>query len=302
MINNVPEAAIATSEWILKQAKKSNAQSLVLGISGGVDSAVVAGLCVRTGIETIGVIMPCHSSQSSIDRAEEVIKTFNLRRHFVDLAAAHASIKAQVGAGLDQEEFDSPSSKLVFSSDSAMRSCLRAPTLDYVSKWYGGIIVGTGNRDEDEVTRYFQKRGDGAVDISPIAKFHKSEIYQLASHLGVPNSVIAATPSADLWGPDSGQADEKELGITYPEIEWAMQFSQKYSKIPLFATGGVSAVHFLDALNMAGKLGVSVSERQREVLFRLTKMEESSRHKANPNLPVFDARTELGLDLEPVGI
>jgi len=291
MIKDVRDAVEATSEWILKQARKSQASALIVGISGGVDSAVVAGLCQKTLLAVIGVLMPCHSSPSSIDRGEEVVKRFCHFRHLVDLSEAHASISSQVHATITGIEIPKP-------ADAALRSCLRAPTLDFVSKVYNGIIVGTGNRDEDEVTRYFQKRGDGCVDISPIAKYHKSEIYQLGQFLNVPDSVMTATPSADLWGPDSGQEDEKELGISYDEIEWAMQFAQKYSKIPLFVSGGVSSVHFHDALAMATKLRLDISPRQRDVIYRLAALEEKSRHKANPNLPVFDARAELGLDSE----
>lgn len=295
MIRNLDQASLATVEWILKRAAISGAKSLVLGVSGGVDSAVVAGLCARTGLTTVGVIMPCHSSPSSIDRAEEVIKQFGLDRQFVDLQFAFESIAKQVDDGSD-----SPSSEIARSTGGALRSCLRAPTLDYVSKLYGGIIVGTGNRDEDEVTRYFQKRGDGCVDISPIAKFHKSEIYQLAKFLGVPASVINAVPSADLWGPDAGQEDEKELGLTYNEVEWGIQFAQKYSSIPLSTTGGVSAMQLHDSVSTASIRGIDLSERQRHVLFTLAKLESASRHKMNPSLPVFDARAELGLDVEPV--
>jgi NAD+ synthetase len=239
--------------------------------------------------------MPCHSSPASIARAEEVIKQFGLKRHFVDLAAAHDTIVSQVTPDIKKEEVTSRDRNWVYG---ALRSCLRAPTLDFVSKAYEGIIVGTGNRDEDEVTRYFQKRGDGCVDISPIAKFHKSEIYQLAQGLGVPVSVVTAVPSADLWGPDAGQEDEKELGIAYQEVEWAMQFAQKYSSIPLTTTGGVTAFQLRDALQMARKIGVEVSVRQAHVLTTLAHLEEISRHKANPALPVFDARVELSLDVE----
>lgn len=294
MIKDVKEAAEMTADWILRQAQRSHAGALVVGISGGVDSAVVAGLCRLTNLAPIvGVIMPCHSSPSSVARGHEVIKAFGLKEISVDLVDAFESISGQVRSFTDVDTEDQKSM-------GALRSCLRAPTLDFVAKISGGIIVGTGNRDEDEVTRYFQKRGDGCVDISPIAKFHKSEIYQLAKHLGVPDSVITATPSADLWGPDSGQEDEKELGITYAEIEWAMQFAQKYSQIPLSVTGGVSAVHFDDALDMAKKLKLEVTQHQREIIGQLSYMEEASRHKANPNLPVFDAREVLGLDRELV--
>ena len=296
MIRNLEEASLATVDWIVRRASVANAQALVLGVSGGVDSAVVAGLCARSGLSTVGVIMPCHSSPASILRADEVIKQFGIKRYFVDLQAAWESISSQVTAGGIPEI----SNGYELAYEGALRSCLRAPTLDFVSKLHKGIIVGTGNRDEDEVTRYFQKRGDGCVDISPIAKFHKSEIYQLAKFLLVPASVINAVPSADLWGPDSGQEDEKELGLTYDEVEWGIQFAQKHSRIPLSATGGVSAMQLDDCISTAAIRGIDLSGRQRQVLSTLSYLERASLHKANPSLPVFDARVELSLDSELV--
>lgn len=295
MIRDTKAAIDATVEWIHLRKRISGADALVLGVSGGVDSAVVAGLCALTSVKTVGVVMPCHSSPDSIVRADEVISVFGLYKHFVNLDAAYESISRQALGNHEAELLAGKNPNGVFG---ALRSCLRAPTLDFVGKAYNGLIVGTGNRDEDEVTRYFQKRGDGCVDISPIAKYHKSEVYQLAVALGVPASVIKAVPSADLWGPNSGQADEKELGMTYDEVEWGIQFAQRTSKIPLTATGGVSSMQFHDAVNMAGILGVSLSDRQRQILFDLSNLERKSRHKANPNLPVFDARVILNLDAE----
>lgn len=254
------------TEWIKDRAREANAQALVVGVSGGVDSAVVAALCKRTRISTVGVIMPCQSSPSSIARAREVTKLFTDVEHFVDLGGAFDSIVGQVKRDLNRP------------SAGALRSCLRAPTLDFVAKIYNGIIVGTGNRDEDEVTRYYQKRGDGCVDISPIAKLHKSEVYIVAKKLGVPWSVIDAVPSADLWGPDAGQTDEGQLGMSYKEIEWAIQLAQHNGQ-------DVSALDLLVA-----SLKPDLSERQKLVLRQLADMEVASRHKANPNIPVCKVR------------
>lgn len=290
MINDTEKAINIASEWIRDQADKACAKSLVLGISGGVDSAVVAGLCAKTGMPVFGVIMPCHSSPSSVQRAEEVIAQFGIRKYLVNLELAFDSITEQIVVNDGENKADKM-------AQGALRSCLRAPTLDFVSKVHNGIIVGTGNRDEDEITRYYQKRGDGCVDISPIAKFHKSEIYQLSQALEVPESVIRARPSADLWGPDSGQEDEKELQMTYAEIEWGMQFAARYSAIPLSVTGGnVTAAQIRDAFLLSRSHGVVLTGRQKIVLERLLAMETTSRHKSNPSLPVFQARTELDLD------
>jgi NAD+ synthase len=146
-----------------------------------------------------------------------------------------------------------------------------------VGKVYNGLIVGTGNRDEDEVTRYFQKRGDGCVDISPIAQLHKSEVYQLSEYLGVPQSILDATPTADLWGPDSGQTDEGQLGLTYKEVEWGIRQAE--------ASGGTRQEHFYAAALL------NYSDREKQVLTTLGVMEETSRHKENPSLPVCPIRS-----------
>lgn len=281
MIVNVEGLVQYVQNFIAMQARAANAESLVVGVSGGVDSAVVYALAAGTGLPVHGVVMPCDSTPSAMERAYEVLDTFGGNRTRVNLEDAFDSIKEQAfefrTAGIEI-----PASNQA-AAESALRSCLRAPTLDYVSKLYNGIIVGTGNRDEDEVTRYFQKRGDGAVDISPIAKLHKSEVYELARHLGVPESVINAVPSADLLGQDSGQEDEASLGMTYDEIEKATRIVEQ-----LF-DGRTQGEAFLEAVKIMKKLETK-NDRLIEVFTKLGHMEKNSRHKENPNLPVCNVR------------
>lgn len=292
MVKDLQGTVDFISGWIKEQAEGAHAKSLIVGISGGVDSALVAALCAKTGMLTVGVQMPCHSSPNSLARGQEVINAFKLQNfHTVNLEKAFDCIREQVAnfwASGDLTLNDpKPTQEAVerfqgAEATGALRSCLRAPTLDFVGKIYQGIIVGTGNRDEDEVTRYFQKRGDGCVDISPIAKLHKSEVYELSKFLGVPQSVLDAKPSADLWGPDSGQEDEKQLGLTYDEIEWGIRYAEEQvdgTRYEHFAIASVS----------------SVAERQASVLVKLAHMERSSRHKENPNLPVCNVRAYLNL-------
>lgn len=278
MIKDLEKTVTYISKWIADHAITAGAKTLVVGISGGVDSAVVAGICKRTGIQTIGVRMPCHSSASSLSRGQEVIDTFGLTGHTVDLEGAFDTIIRQLPLTAVDERV----------SRGSLRSCLRAPTLDFVGKIYEGLIVGTGNRDEDEVTRYYQKRGDGCVDISPIARLHKSEIYQLAEYLSVPRSVIDAVPSADLWGPDSGQTDESQLQMSYKEVEWGIRQAELHGG----TFGCVRKGHFDAALHSDAVW----SDREVSVLSKLGRMEEVSRHKENPGLPVCDVRAaHLGL-------
>lgn len=254
------------ASWIENKAREAGATSLIVGISGGVDSALVAGLCSMTSLPTWGVIMPCHSSSGAMVRAGEVIDKFKIKNHTIDLDEVFACITRQL---------PDPEKSRVNFCQGALRSCLRAPVLDYVAKLYNGIIVGTGNRDEDEVTRYYQKRGDGAVDISPIAKLHKSQVYELAREIGVPESVRNARPSADLWN-GLEHDDEDELGMTYREIEAGIKAAEKFSN-----GGDVSSTHLEQAA------GEDCADRERVVLLKLAEMEKSSRHKANPNIPIL---------------
>jgi NAD+ synthase len=266
------QAVVSTiRDWIKEKIQEANCEGAVVGLSGGADSALVAILCQEV-VPTHVVKMPCHSSPVSLARADELIAAFpNLIDYTVNLETAFESIKLQTTKKMDVMR----NGKMAVA---ALRSCLRAPTLDFVGKLTNSLIVGTGNRDEDEVTRYFQKRGDGCVDISPIAKLHKSEVWQLLKFSSCPKSIIDAVPSADLWGADSGQEDEKELGLTYEEIEWAIKFGDKTC---LFQDTTANWVNGGDLLNLTA--------RQLEVLKKVSHLEKISRHKAEMP-PVFNVR------------
>lgn len=277
MIKNLEGTADHISGWIKQKAREAHAKALVVGISGGVDSALVAALCKRTGLPTVGVMMPCHSSHDSSSRAKEVIQKFGLTSHEVKLDGAFEVISSQVGVKLD------PKSVAGKAAHGALRSCLRAPTLDYVGKIYSGLIVGTGNKSEDSSLRYYQKRGDGCVDISPIAQLYKSEVNELSKYLGIPASILNAVPSADLWGPDAGQTDESQLGMTYQEVEWGIRAAENH--------GGCYKEHFQKAKSSLPNL----THRQLKILEIIGEMELASRHKENPALPVCDVRSKPGL-------
>lgn len=276
MIKDYKKTADYISNWIKNYAINAKASTLVLGLSGGIDSALCALLCQRTGLPLVCVNMPCHSSPSAYNRAKAFADELGVQLLKVDLSVAHESINNQLSG---QADYDWSSN----GSAGGLRSCLRAPTLSFVAHSTNGLIVGTGNRSEDRITRYFQKFGDGCVDFSPIADLWKSEVYALFKYLAEEaagtmgagaKAIYDAKPTADLWGVDSGQEDEKELGISYDEIEWA---DREDVKTPLI---------FRETPPNVEPKFTNYTKRQQEILMTLWKMEKVSRHKANPNLPV----------------
>lgn len=277
MIKDYTAAVDFISNWIKDYITKAGAETAVLGLSGGIDSALCALLIKRANIPLVCVNMPCHSSPSAFDRAKAFANEINVNLLKVDLSEAHGVISGQLSK---QANYDWESK----GAAGGLRSCLRAPTLSFVAHATNGLIVGTGNRSEDRITRYFQKFGDGCVDFSPIADLWKSEVRALFKFLAeevnggvmgpAATAIYDAPPTADLWGANSGQEDEKELGISYDEIEWADKEDVKTGII--FSTANVE---LYDAWK-------SYSDRQKHVIKTLQKMEKVSRHKANPNLPV----------------
>lgn len=264
-------------DWIRAQVKASGLPNGVVGISGGVDSALVFALCVRALPLTVGVKMPCGSSRDSIDRANELFeamrsKGFKFIEYEIDLQDAFKSIVGQAAQQWGNGKFVGVRQQRA--EEGALRSCLRAPVLDYFGKKHSGLVYGTGNRDEDELFRYYQKRGDGAVDNNPIACLHKSEVWALSKHLGVPESIVEAVPTADLWGPDAGQTDEDELGVSYQEIEWMTQLNDSANILEARKECGSFAV-FADRYT-------AFTERQLGVIERAYHAERTSRHKAMP--------------------
>lgn len=268
MIKELEKTKEFIVKWLEEQVEKSGSKSLVLGVSGGIDSALVAALCSHTKYKTVVAMMPCQSNESSLNNAKELIEKFNLEHHKVDLSDSFNSITSQLGFNLSKDEKKY--------SEGSLRSRLRAPVLGFMAKVYGGLVVGTGNRSEDSLLRYFDKFGDGAVDISPISRLYKSEVYQLAEYLGVPESILKAKPTADLWGEEE-QTDEDELGMSYDEVEWAERYLESFNLSEM--TGENFHVLANDYKND------SLTERQRFVLKEVGNHEIKTRHKYNPNLP-----------------
>lgn len=203
---NIESTIKEAVEWLRNTVSDAGAKGLVLGISGGIDSAVVAALSKRAFPEnTLGIIMPCYSNPLDLEHAKLVAETFGLETKNVVLDDAFDTMKRLVGA----EESDR---SLAVAN---MKPRLRMITLYYFAGVHNYLVAGTGNRSEFTVG-YSTKYGDGGVDIQPIASFVKKEVRELAAHLGVPEIIITKPPTAGLW---ENQTDEYEMGMTYEELD-----------------------------------------------------------------------------------
>ena len=225
----VSEKVKFITEWIKNYVEKmpSRAESLVIGISGGIDSSVSSTLSAMTGLKTIVLSMPIKQKSTqhdlSIKHQEWLTKNFkNVEAHTLNLDELFNS-------------FESNLSK--FNNDLGMansRARLRMTTLYQVAAANKGIVVGTGNKVEDFGVGFYTKYGDGGVDISPIADCNKTEVWEIGRELNILKEIIDATPTDGLW--DDGRTDEGQLGLKYSELEEAMNNEnspnrQKYEKI-----------------------------------------------------------------------
>ncbi len=250
------ETGTDISNWILDYASSNGISTLVVGVSGGIDSAVVSTLCARTGLRTMVLNMPVHQEKSQNDLSNQHMSWLtsnwqNVESHVIDLSSS----------------FDSLSSVLKEKNVTELalantRARLRMATLYSIAGSNNGIVVGTGNKVEDFGVGFFTKYGDGGVDISPIADLYKSEVYALADSLGIIQDIQDAAPTDGLW-PD-GRTDEEQIGATYAELEWAMMEIENPSE-------------------------AEPTERQRQVMERYLQLNSANSHKMKP-IPVFKRR------------
>jgi len=206
---NIEQLAERLVLWIRDKVLAAGCKGVVLGLSGGVDSSVTAVLCYRAFPQsTLGVIMPCYSSQQDIEHAQAVADKFSIpvRTAVLD-AAFDALLKVLLN---DKAE---PDVSRVAKAN--IKARLRMVTLYYFANQLKYMVVGAGNRDELSVG-YFTKYGDGGVDIQPLGNLTKGQVKELARFLGIPQPIINKPPSAGLW---EGQTDEGELGLSYDELD-----------------------------------------------------------------------------------
>lgn len=218
--------------WVSEKLKtfedylaKNKLKGAVISVSGGVDSAVVFALCKKASLSpttnlqrVIAVAQPIHSTEAIWKRALELGTTFDHPILTVDQTDLFDRLVQKV-----EHETRIPESKFAAGQ---LRSYMRTPVNYYLAQLYSSIgiptvVMGTGNYDEDGYLFYFCKAGDGVVDVALISDLHKSEVFQVANYLGVPESICKAAPSADLW---EGQTDEEEMGVTYDFVELYTEF------------------------------------------------------------------------------
>ena len=208
--------------WLKDYAVSANIKGFTIGISGGIDSAVTSTLCAKTGLDLLCVEMPIHQAENQVTRASKHItwltsKFTSVSRQPVNLTSVFDSLVA-VFPTVENEESR-------FMSLANTRARLRMTTLYYFAALKGYLVAGTGNKIEDFGIGFYTKYGDGGVDLSPIADLTKTQVYEIASFLGINDEIQEAAPTDGLWGDD--RTDEDQIGASYPELEWAMEMNDQ---------------------------------------------------------------------------
>ena len=202
-------------DWINEYVNKNPVEALVVGVSGGIDSAVVSTLCAETGLPTYAVGMPIHQNKKQESLSDEhldwLTSTYtNVIEVKFDLTNVFETFKEDLGS------YGSGNHSLANT-----RSRLRMVTLYQVAGNNNGLVVGTGNKVEDYGIGFYTKYGDGGVDIAPIADLYKTEVWELGKRLGVDQRIVDASPTDGLW--DDGRCDEDQIGATYADLEYSME-------------------------------------------------------------------------------
>jgi NAD+ synthase len=208
-------------DWLKNYCEEAKMTGFVVGISGGVDSAVTSTLCVRTGREVFLLNMPIYQPQRQVALAEQHIQWLeenysNARGFSLDLTLPFQSLEKTFPQDIQDGL-----------SMANTRARLRMLTLYAFASHHRMLVAGTGNKVEDFGVGFFTKYGDGGVDVSPIADLVKTEVYALAKEMGINEGILNAPPTDGLW--EDERTDENQLGATYAELEWAMQFETEPS-------------------------------------------------------------------------
>ncbi|RZN37003.1 MAG: NAD+ synthase [Methanophagales archaeon ANME-1-THS] len=249
------ELASRISEWIKERVVEAGAQGIVLGMSGGLDSSVTAVLCKRAFPDTtLGLIMPCLSSEEDITHANLIASKFHIATKVIDLSDIFKSFLNL----LEDEDYDRSVRGPISLAVANLKPRLRMICLYYFANTLNYLVVGTGNKSEIAIG-YFTKYGDGAVDLLPLGDLLKTEERKLAAELEIPEEIIAKVPTAGLW---AGQTDEGEIGMSYEVLDGIIAALER---------GEVSSIH---------------RKFEPVMVERVKRMMEKSRHKRE-KIPVF---------------
>jgi len=255
---NTPEVAKYITAWLDSYCEKAGLSGFIVGISGGVDSAVTSTLCAQTGKKTIVVTMPIRQASSEYDRALNHIA--DLEKKFPNVIGMDINLTSVFEAF---EATMPQNSREDFLAMANSRARLRMSTLYGIGQAERCLVAGTGNKVEDFGVGFYTKYGDGGVDLSPIADLTKSDVWALAREIEVIEEIIVAKPTDGLW--DDKRNDEDQIGASYPELEWAMDFNG-------------------DPENL--------NNRQKEVLEIYQKFHRANKHKMLP-IPVCEIPVTL---------
>jgi NAD+ synthase len=233
------------SNWLKSYAHNAGVKGFVIGISGGIDSAVTSTLAAKTGLPLLCVELPIHQNKIQLERGLKHIAW--LKESFENVSSVELQLSSVYDSFTSQLSDNETQNELALVNT---RARLRMTTLYYFAQSKRSLVLGTGNKVEDFGIGFFTKYGDGGVDISPIADLLKSEIYALGKTLNINNEILRAAPTDGLWGDD--KTDEEQIGASYPELEWAMAFNGDRN---------------------------SLTERKKQVLQIYTKLNRANQHK-----------------------
>jgi NAD+ synthase len=245
--------------WLLSYANASKTEGFVVGISGGIDSAVTSTLCALTGKPLIVLTMPIRQFKAEHDRSLEHINW--LKQNFSNVTSQEIDLTDI----LTTFERTLPSDIQDFLTMANTRARIRMSTLYAFAGHHKMLVGGTGNKVEDFGVGFYTKYGDGGVDVSPIADLYKTQVYDLGKHLGLVQSILNAKPTDGLFA--DGRTDEDQLGATYAELEWAMEY-------------------------IANKKNDVLNERQQHVMRVYLDRNKANKHKMEP-IPVCEIPIEL---------
>ncbi len=257
---NISKVADYITAWLDGYASRAGLSGFVIGVSGGIDSAVTSTLCARTGKRLIVLNMPIYQDPSQFDLSARHISW--LKDNFPNVESGVVNL-TDTFKGLESSFPEEIQDHLTMAN---ARARLRMTTLYAYAGHHKLLVAGTGNKVEDFGVGFFTKYGDGGVDLSPIADLYKTEVWELGRHLGVIDDIVNAAPTDGLW--DDGRTDEDQIGATYRELEWAMEFIRK------------------------GEDQTKLEGRQKEVMTLYLKLNRANQHKMVP-IPVCEIPEEF---------